>query len=92
MKIGDKEWSDAEVTNVVIKWMKTEEEWMKNHKCSHNSEGDSSYNNKKDHFVILLVPNMWMNEYKPYVKCCRCGAIFDPLQNRVILSGRSNED
>lgn len=61
MRIGDKEWSDAEVTNVVIKWMKNEEEWMKHHECSQNSECNSSYNNKKNDFVILLVPNIWMN-------------------------------
>ena len=87
MKIGDKEWLDAEVTNVVIKWMKNEEEWMKHHKCSHNSEGDSSYNNKKDHFVILLVPNMWSNGYIVYAKCCHCGEILDPLKRRVVLEG-----
>lgn len=78
---------DAEVTNAVIKWTKNEEDWMRNHKCSNNSDGD----HEKSDFVILLVPGMFSNEYKPYVKCRCCGAIYDPSQDRVILGGRSNE-
>ena len=79
---------DAEVTNAVIKWMENEEDWMRNHKCSDSSDGD----NKKSDFVILLVPSMFTNEYKPYVKCRCCGAIFDTSKKSVVLSGRPNED
>ena len=78
---------DAEVTNAVIKWIENEEDWMRKHKCSDSSDGD----HKKSDFVILLVPSMFTNEYKPYVKCRCCGAIYDPSQNRVILGDRTNE-
>lgn len=78
---------DAEVTNAVIKWMKNEEDFMRNHKCSDSPDCD----HKKSDFVILLVPGIFSNEYKPYVKCRCCGAIFDPSQDRVILGDRTNE-
>lgn len=99
MKIGGKEWPTDELIdeikkaheehypnskcNITIKDLEAGVEWFTHHGCKDNKEG---------YFEILLVSDMRIDGYKAYVKCCSCGAIFDPSKKRVILSGRSNED
>lgn len=100
MKFGGEEWPTDKVIDEIKKQRK---EYYPNSKCNISVEEleagmewftyhECNCDNKKDNYEILLVSDMRIDWYKAYVKCCYCGAIFDPSQNRVILSGRSNED
>lgn len=99
MKVGFEEWSTTKVIDEIKKECEeynmaskytcklTVEEleaitsWAKNHE--HNCTCD----NKKDKFLMMIVPEMWSKGYLVYAECCHCGEIFDPLKRCVVLEG-----